>query len=129
MSNTLKSSSSLILAGAFAAALTAGAAVTSTSVEAASHAKGGDHAKAMKDSKGKVHCYGVSLKGKNDCKAGAGTTCAGTSLVDYQSNAWTYAADKAACETMTTAAGGKGTVTCTATTDAAVPAASRGCES
>lgn len=33
-------------------------------------------------------CYGVSLKGKNDCKAGAGTTCAGTSKVDYQGNAW-----------------------------------------
>ncbi len=33
-------------------------------------------------------CYGVALKGKNDCKAGPGTTCAGTSKVDYQSNAW-----------------------------------------
>ncbi len=34
-------------------------------------------------------CYGISLAGKNDCKAGAGTTCAGTSTVDYQGNAWT----------------------------------------
>lgn len=33
-------------------------------------------------------CYGVSLAGKNDCKAGAGTTCAGTAKVDYQPNAW-----------------------------------------
>ncbi|CAM5368292.1 BufA1 family periplasmic bufferin-type metallophore [Eoetvoesiella caeni] len=33
-------------------------------------------------------CYGVALKGKNDCKAGAGTTCAGTSKIDYQGNAW-----------------------------------------
>ena len=33
-------------------------------------------------------CYGVSLAGKNDCKAGEGTTCAGTSTVDYQANAW-----------------------------------------
>ena len=33
-------------------------------------------------------CYGISLAGKNDCKAGAGTTCAGTSKTDYQSNAW-----------------------------------------
>jgi len=33
-------------------------------------------------------CYGVSLAGKNDCKAGAGTSCAGTSKVDYQGNAW-----------------------------------------
>jgi uncharacterized membrane protein len=33
-------------------------------------------------------CYGVSKAGENDCKAGAGTTCAGTSKVDYQKNAW-----------------------------------------
>lgn len=36
----------------------------------------------------KEKCYGVALKGKNDCKAGAGTTCAGTSKVDHQANAW-----------------------------------------
>ena len=34
-------------------------------------------------------CYGVSLAGENDCAAGPGTTCAGTSTVDYQGNAWT----------------------------------------
>ncbi|ETI65669.1 membrane protein [Sphingobium sp. C100] len=33
-------------------------------------------------------CYGVSLAGKNDCAAGAGTSCAGTSKIDYQGNAW-----------------------------------------
>ena len=33
-------------------------------------------------------CYGVALAGKNDCAAGPGTTCAGTSTVDYQGNAW-----------------------------------------
>ena len=33
-------------------------------------------------------CYGVAMAGKNDCKAGAGTTCAGTSKMDYQGNAW-----------------------------------------
>ena len=33
-------------------------------------------------------CYGVALAGKNDCAAGAGTTCAGTSKVDYQGNSW-----------------------------------------
>ena len=32
-------------------------------------------------------CYGVSLAGKNDCAAGPGTSCAGTSKVDYQA-AW-----------------------------------------
>lgn len=35
-------------------------------------------------------CYGVSLKGQNDCAAGPGTTCAGTSTLDYQGNAWKY---------------------------------------
>lgn len=33
-------------------------------------------------------CYGISLAGKNDCKAGEGTSCAGTSRVAYQGNAW-----------------------------------------
>lgn len=33
-------------------------------------------------------CYGVALAGKNDCKAGPGTSCAGTSKTDYQANAW-----------------------------------------
>ncbi|MBO6774509.1 MAG: DUF2282 domain-containing protein [Marinibacterium sp.] len=37
----------------------------------------------------KEKCYGVSLAGENDCAAGPGTTCAGTSTVDYQGNAWT----------------------------------------
>lgn len=38
----------------------------------------------------KLKCYGVALAGQNDCAAGAGTTCAGTSKVDYQGNAWKY---------------------------------------
>ena len=36
----------------------------------------------------KEKCYGVALKGQNDCAAGPGTTCAGTSKADYQQNAW-----------------------------------------
>ena len=35
-------------------------------------------------------CYGVAKAGKNDCKAGAGTSCAGTSTEDGQGNAWMY---------------------------------------
>jgi uncharacterized membrane protein len=42
-------------------------------------------------------CFGVALKGKNDCKAGAGTTCAGTSKVDYQGSAWSMV-PKGTCE-------------------------------
>ena len=33
-------------------------------------------------------CFGVSMAGKNDCAAGPGTTCAGTSKTDYQGNSW-----------------------------------------
>jgi uncharacterized membrane protein len=47
----------------------------------------------------KEKCYGVSLKGKNDCAAGPGTSCAGTSTVDYQGNAWKYVA-KGTCVDM-----------------------------
>jgi uncharacterized membrane protein len=42
------------------------------------------------DKKNMEKCYGVVLAGKNDCAAGPGTTCAGTSTFDYQSNAWKY---------------------------------------
>ena len=59
----------LIVASAFAAALTAHSGM----------------AQAQEMEK----CYGVSLAGENDCAAGPGTTCAGTSKVDYQGNAWT----------------------------------------
>jgi uncharacterized membrane protein len=58
---------------AFAGALSMGLAI-------ASHA--GDAKPPMEK------CYGVAKAGENDCKAGAGTTCAGTSKVDYQKNAW-----------------------------------------
>lgn len=37
-------------------------------------------------------CYGIALAGKNDCAAGPGTTCAGTSVRDYQGNAWKHTA-------------------------------------
>ncbi|MBA4748431.1 MAG: DUF2282 domain-containing protein [Sphingopyxis sp.] len=47
----------------------------------------------------KEKCFGVSLKGKNDCAAGPGTSCAGTSTTDYQGNAWKYVA-KGQCEKM-----------------------------
>ncbi|SIS58026.1 BufA1 family periplasmic bufferin-type metallophore [Paracoccus saliphilus] len=44
---------------------------------------------AEKTEKGDMEkCYGVALAGENDCAAGPGTTCAGTSTKDYQGNAW-----------------------------------------
>jgi uncharacterized membrane protein len=47
----------------------------------------------------KEKCYGVSLAGANDCAAGPGTTCAGTSVTDYQGNAWTLV-DAGSCTTI-----------------------------
>lgn len=47
----------------------------------------------------KEKCFGVALKGKNDCAAGPGTSCAGTSTVDYQGNAWKLVA-KGSCVKM-----------------------------
>ena len=64
-----------IAVAALTAALSAG-------VAQANDAKNSDAKPAMEK------CYGVALAGKNDCAAGAGTTCAGTSKVDYQGNAW-----------------------------------------
>jgi uncharacterized membrane protein len=77
---------SLLAAGAFVAALGAVGATQASAEDkmpmkmdkaammkmrnmTASEVKGGKMEK----------CYGVALKGKNDCYAGAGTTCAGTS--------------------------------------------------
>lgn len=87
---------SVIAAGAFAAAL------GSLTVPVAKAAEMGNSGMGMKGSMetppektaaalktGKFEkCYGVALKGQNDCFAGAGTTCAGTSSVDYQGNAF-----------------------------------------
>ena len=52
----------------------------------------------------KERCYGISMAGKNDCAAGPGTSCAGTSKMDYQANAGKYVA-KGTCATMKTPKG------------------------
>lgn len=44
-------------------------------------------------------CYGVALAGENDCAAGPGTSCEGTSTVDYQGNAWSLV-PAGACESI-----------------------------
>ena len=49
-------------------------------------------------------CYGISLAGKNDCAAGAGTTCAGTQAVDYDAHQWKYVA-KGTCNSIKTPKG------------------------
>ena len=57
----------------------------------------------------KEKCYGVALAGKNDCAAGPGTSCAGTSTRDYQGNAWKDV-DKGTCTSIETPKG-KGSLT------------------
>lgn len=58
---------------------------------------------------GKEKCYGVSLAGQNDCAAGRGTTCAGTSKVHYQGDAWKLV-PKGTCTAIETPRG-KGSLT------------------
>jgi uncharacterized membrane protein len=62
------------------------------------------HAGPVAPQPNKDKCYGISLAGKNDCKAGAGTSCAGTSHVNYQGNAWKYVA-KGTCTSIKTPKG------------------------
>ncbi len=89
---TKKAMSAAIVAGAVATAVAGMTVPTTASAQA------------------KEKCYGVSLKGQNDCKAGAGTTCAGSSTVDYQGNAWTLV-PKGTCITMELPDGRKGSLT------------------
>jgi len=70
---------------AAALALAIGAALTLA--QAPAHAQPAD----------KEKCFGVALQGKNDCAAGPGTTCAGTSKVEHQGNAWSLV-PKGTCE-------------------------------
>lgn len=54
-------------------------------------------AHAADEGAGKEKCFGVASKGKNDCAAGPGTSCAGTSAKDFQGSAWKYV-PKGSCE-------------------------------
>ncbi|QUL37014.1 DUF2282 domain-containing protein [Erythrobacter sp. JK5] len=57
----------------------------------------------------KEKCFGISKAGENDCAAGPGTSCAGTSVIDYQGNAWTYV-DEGTCLTIERPDGSKGSL-------------------
>lgn len=59
-----------------------------TAVLISSLAAGAASAAPGQSKKPQEKCYGISKAGQNDCKAGAGTSCAGTSKVDYQKNAF-----------------------------------------
>ena len=69
------------LAAVAAAALTAAVAATTAAT-----------AQPVRPQPGMDKCYGISLAGRNDCAAGPGTSCAGTSRRNYQGNAWKYVA-------------------------------------
>lgn len=99
----------LAVAGAIAAVL--GAATVAAQTQKGSGAGAGSGSAMPKmDMTNMEKCYGVALAGKNDCKAGKGTTCAGTSKVDYQGNAWSLV-KKGTCEQVATPAG-KGSKAC-----------------
>jgi uncharacterized membrane protein len=98
---------SVLLAGAFLTALGSLTAASAAEMKMMSEAEMMKmRAKTDKEvASGKFEkCYGVALKGHNDCYAGAGTTCAGTSTVDYQGNAFKVVA-KGTCVTMKTPKG------------------------
>ena len=100
---------SAMVAGAFAVAVGSLAATSATA-----QMNKGDMEKMMKEKQaqtmkamegGKMEkCFGVALKGHNDCFAGAGTTCAGTSTVDYQGSAFKLE-PKGTCTAMQTPKG------------------------
>ena len=98
-----------MVAGAFAVAVGSLAATSATAqmnkgdMEKMMKEKQAETMKALKGGK-MEKCFGVALKGQNDCYAGAGTTCAGTSTVDYQGNAFKLE-PKGTCTTMNTPKG------------------------
>jgi uncharacterized membrane protein len=81
----------------YVAAAVAVAALCAGAARAAEDAMAGD-GKSMEK------CYGVAMAGKNDCAAGPGTSCAGTSKTDYQGNAWKFV-PTGTCTTMKTPTG------------------------
>ena len=83
MITTRRTFNAAMLAGAVAAAVSAVAISSSTVALSAEKEK----------------CFGVAKAGANDCAAGAGTSCAGTSKIDFQGNSWKYVA-KGSCVSM-----------------------------
>ena len=83
MNPTRRTFNAAMMASAVAAAISTAAITSATTAAAAAKEK----------------CFGVSKAGANDCAAGAGTTCAGTSTIDFQGNSWKYV-DKGTCMSM-----------------------------
>ena len=93
MNTTRRTFNAAMLASAVAAAVSVTAISTSSVAIAGSKEK----------------CFGVAKAGANDCAAGAGTSCAGTSTIDFQGNSWKYV-DKGTCLSMSLAGDRKGSL-------------------
>jgi len=78
--------------------IAASVAAAATMITTTAHAQSG----------GMEKCFGVSEAGKNDCAAGPGTSCAGSSTVDWQGNAWKMV-PAGTCVTMEVAPAADGT--------------------
>ena len=101
----------ILVASAFAAALgslsvapvgaqTAGKPMTHAEMEKMMMEK--QKATGQKLATGKFEkCYGVALKGQNDCASKGVNSCAGQSKADYEGTAWKYVT-KGTCETIKT---------------------------
>ena len=97
---------SVLVASALAAAVGAFAATSAGAQNNMEDAMKKQQMKTMETlNTGKFEkCFGVALKGQNDCFAGAGTSCAGTSSADYQGNSFKLVA-KGTCTAMQTPKG------------------------
>ena len=102
---------SLLVASAFVTALGSLATTTTSSAAGSKDLKPMTHEESerieketeakLKNSTKYEKCFGVAVKGRNDCSGDAGTTCAGTSTTDYQGNAYKVVA-KGTCTTIKT---------------------------
>ncbi len=102
MSNRMLST---LVAGAFATALGSLSAVPAGAQDFTAAQKNiqAEHTALVKS--GKLEpCFGTAVKGQNDCYAGAGTTCAGTSTADWQGNAFKLV-PKGSCTSIVTPKG------------------------
>jgi len=96
---TTKTLSATMLAGAFAVAI--GSLASTSALASMEEAKAKTE---MQMATGKFEtCYGVALKGQNDCAMGA-HSCAGLSTVDYDPASFKLVA-KGTCTTMQTPKG------------------------
>lgn len=106
----MNGSIALAAAAGLAAACSGGADAPTEAAEAGADAGTEAEALAAAGDGDKEKCFGVSLAGQNSCAAGPGTSCAGTSVIDYQGNAWTYV-DAGTCETTERPDGSFGSLT------------------